>query len=66
MEPFVPHSHMKILIIFFVKNLRIKIFIFVSLFVASVLTVQVNFPGSAAIPNRRLRAVSIQGCLPHL
>ena len=30
MEPFVPHSHKKILIILFYENLRIKIFLFVS------------------------------------
>jgi hypothetical protein len=33
MEPFVPHSHKKILIILFCENLRIKIFMFVSFFV---------------------------------
>lgn len=30
MEPFVPHSHKKILTILFCENLRIKIFVFVS------------------------------------
>jgi hypothetical protein len=32
MEPFVPHSHKKKLIILFCENLRIKIFMFLSEF----------------------------------